>query len=89
MAETGDFLLAIDELYQGKLRRTDLLFHGGDEAIHSEGCILLGPVSRGRDGKRVISPDHPLAKLRSAFYGGPNPNSSPDRQITIMIVEPK
>lgn len=85
LADTGDFLLAVESVAQGALKRNDILFHGGHTADASEGCIMLGPVSRDANGARIVGPDHPLARLRKAFYGTTQPVSSPDTSITVVI----
>lgn len=81
LGNRGDFLLEIS----GADPRTDLLFHGGNQAHHSRGCILLGPVSRTPDSTPYITSDHPLRLLRLAVYGTDTPNQSPNVDITIEI----
>ena len=82
LGQKGDFLLEVS----GPAGRTNILFHGGNKAYQSTGCILLGPV--GRDPSTLVptvGPDHPLRKLRKAFYGSDNPTSTPDKNIIITI----
>ncbi len=88
MFYTGDFLLEIAGVKDWKGRtRTDILFHGGSKPINSEGCILLGSVGKPTNGVPTISPDHPLYKLRLAFYGTDTPAASPNKTITIEIID--
>jgi hypothetical protein len=82
IAHTGDFLLEV-----GKVKgRTAILFHGGNKARHSRGCILLGAV--GKDPKThlpFLEHDHPLRKLRRLFYGTETPVLTPDKSVTIQV----
>jgi hypothetical protein len=80
----GDFLLEIS----GVSGRSDLLFHGGNQPWHSKGCVLLGPVAK-QDGIPILSEklNAPLLKLRSLFYGTEVPISTPDKNITITIID--
>jgi hypothetical protein len=82
IAKTGDFLLEV-----GKVpHRSDILFHGGNKPAHSRGCILLGPVTKDPTTHAPrLEPDHPLRKLRRAFYGSEPPVSSPATQITVHV----
>lgn len=85
MGQSGDFLLEIS----GVRGHTDILLHTGNRPKHSDGCILLGPISStvGNDGKLHYSVGHdsPLRKLRLAYYGTDEPVMCPDRVITISI----
>ena len=81
LSTKGDFLLEAS----GVLGRTDILLHQGNAPKHSKGCILLGPATRGPDGGVTIGPDNPLRKLRLAFYGTDEPNSCPNKTITITV----
>ena len=45
--------------------RTNILFHSGNRAYHSEGCILTGPFPK--NGK--LTDDHLLKKLRNFIQG--------------------
>jgi hypothetical protein len=91
IAKKGDFLLEIAGArgLAGQ-RKTDVLLHGGTRPEHSEGCILLGPIARAKDGSRIIpDPDyHPLAKLREAFYGSGEGTETPAVELHFEIVEP-
>jgi hypothetical protein len=82
IAHTGDFLLEVANVPG----RTGILFHGGNKPAHSQGCILLGGV--GKDPKTQVPHleyDHPLRKLRRAFYGRENPVVTPDKNITVRV----
>jgi hypothetical protein len=84
IAQQGDFLLEIGNVPG----RSGILFHGGNKAKHSKGCILLGAV--GKDAKThqpVLAPEHPLRKLRSLFYGSESPVASPATNVMIRVVE--
>jgi hypothetical protein len=77
----GDFLLEVS----GVMGRTNILLHSGNKPKHSQGCILLGPVNKGPDNSVFVNHNHPLYKLRLAFYGTAEPISSPNINITITI----
>jgi len=84
MAQHGDFLFEVANVPG----RSSMLFHGGNKAKHSRGCVLLGAV--GKDPKThhgVLSPEHPLRKLRLLFYGNDSPNASPAKSITIRVID--
>ena len=55
MGFIGDFLLEIGEVTRndGK-KRTNLLFHGGNNWKHSKGCIMLGAVQGVEMGYRDV-----------------------------------
>lgn len=81
--QKGDFLLEVS----GVKGRTHILFHGGNKPHHSLGCILLGPVNKDASGVRFLDENHPLVKLRNLFYGTDVPNSTPDKNITVNVVD--
>ena len=86
MGQEGDFLLEASGV-RGPTgeSRTAILLHGGNKAHHSQGCILLGPVGRSSIGQAEITKEHPLYKLRLAFYGTDTPDATPYKNITIEI----
>lgn len=85
IGEKGDFLLEIGDVeWSDGKKRTNLLFHAGNKVKHSQGCIMLGPVSR-ENGVRYLKSGHTLSKLREAFYGKEVPESSPSKNIKILI----
>lgn len=83
LANEGDFLLEVS----GVEGRSNILFHTGNKPHHSKGCIMLGGVTRDDNGVGVLSDDHPLRKLRLAFYGADVPNSSPAVNIVVRVVD--
>lgn len=76
-----DFLLEVSNV----AGRTDILLHQGNSPKHTIGCICLGPAQKRPDGTVFIDENHPLRKLRLAFYGTDEPISTPDKKITITI----
>ncbi|MCW3104218.1 MAG: hypothetical protein JWO09_2658 [Bacteroidetes bacterium] len=87
MSIKGDFLLEVSNVpgNQIPILRTDILMHSGNQPKHSKGCILLGPAQKGPDGGAFIDQNHPLRKLRLAFYGTDDPVSCPNKNITITV----
>ena len=87
MSTKGDFLLEASNVPGNQIPtlRTNILLHTGNLPKHSEGCILLGPAKKGPDGAVTIDANHPLRKLRLAFYGTDEPTSSPNKNITITV----
>jgi hypothetical protein len=83
MSNIGDFLIEISNVNE----RTDILFHPGNKPKHSKGCILLGPISGNPSDGYFVDENHPLRKLRIAFYGTDTPTSCPNKNITIEIVD--
>lgn len=83
LSNNGDFLLEV----AGVPGRTNILLHQGNLPRHSKGCVLLGPANKGPDGGRWIDKEHPLYKLRLAFYGTEFPDSTPDKTISITITD--
>lgn len=84
LSNKGDFLLEVS----GVPGRTNILLHQGNAPYHSTGCILLGPVGKTPSGARIIpNEDHPLRILRIEFYGSEFPNSCPDKDISIVILD--
>jgi hypothetical protein len=82
IAHSGDFLLEVESVPG----RSAILFHGGNKAKHSRGCILLGGV--GKDPKThrpFLENDHPLRKLRRLFYGTETPMACPDKHVAIRV----
>lgn len=89
LSKKGDFLIEISNV-DG---RSDILLHQGNKAIHSKGCILLGPAKR-KSGGVFINEKDPLKILYNSFFDiKPNeitgldtpPNSTPNRDVTIRI----
>jgi Family of unknown function (DUF5675) len=88
MGHRGDFLIEI----AGVKGRSNLLFHTGNKPSHSQGCVLLGPIKsiaeKDGDISYMVDQDSPLRKLRLMFYGSDEPDSSPDKNISISIIDP-
>lgn len=89
MSEKGDFLLEVASVkHPSGKPRTDILLHGGNLPKHSKGCILLGPVALNPGtGDGQVTPDHPLYKLRLAFYETAEPIASPNKNIVVIVTE--
>lgn len=81
LGRKGDFLLEVS----GVPGRTDILLHAGNRPHHSKGCILLGPAERLPNGAAQVDSNHPLYRLRKAFYGTDVPVSTPNLRITVEI----
>jgi Family of unknown function (DUF5675) len=65
--------------------RTNVQIHTGNTPDDSEGCILVG-TKLGDDLCSVIDSKKAYEALRAAFYGSPNPVSTPNQSI-ILVVE--
>jgi len=88
MANEGDFLIEASNVSDATRRRTNILLHGGNKPQHSQGCILLGAVGRAPNGQAQVPEGHPLRTLRLAFYGTDTPIASPNKAISITILNP-
>jgi hypothetical protein len=64
--------------------RTNIQVHTGNTPDDSEGCILVG-LKLGDDLCSVIDSKKAYDALRTAFYGSPNPVSTPDKTITVVV----
>lgn len=96
MGSKGDFLLEISNVTCADgTPRSDLLVHGGTRAEHSQGCILLGPISKAQNADGTSSSyiqntdTNLLSKLRTSFYSTNLPNSSPNLDIHFEIGQPQ
>lgn len=87
LGKVGDFLLEVADVKSGTKTRTDILLHAGNKPHHSRGCILLGPASSKVDGAASVDQGHPLRVLRRMFYGKDNPDSTPNKNITIIVTD--
>lgn len=83
IAHRGDFLIEVS----GVDGKTDVLLHGGIKPKQSKGCIMLGAVPRSGNVP-YLPDDHPLRQLRLLFYGSDVPTSTPDKAISIAILDP-
>jgi hypothetical protein len=88
LAQEGDFLLEIRNVKwsDGRIRK-DLLLHAGDKPGQSTGCIMLGAVRRDSHHIAILPPNHPLRLLRLRFYGNDTPVATPDKKVSIVIVD--
>jgi Family of unknown function (DUF5675) len=88
MGTKGDFLVEVS----GVDKRTNILFHTGNQPKHSKGCILLGPInsSKSKSGgvEYSVTEESPLRRLRLLFYGTDEPVSSPDKAVKISVIDP-
>jgi hypothetical protein len=64
--------------------RAGVQIHTGNTPDDSEGCILVG-VKLGDDLCSVIDSKKAYDALRSAFYGSPDPVSTPNKTITVVV----
>ena len=64
--------------------RTGVQIHTGNVPDDSEGCILVGS-KLGDDLCSVIDSKKAYDALRTAFYGSPNPVSTPNKSITVVV----
>jgi hypothetical protein len=83
LGKSGDFLLEVS----GVPKRTDILFHAGNKAEHSEGCILCGPATRDPKTGEAFAPPS-LRALRLRFYGTDTPAGTPSKKIVIEVRNP-
>lgn len=82
MSKAGDFLIEV----VGVKGRSAILFHGGNKAKHSRGCILLGPVHK-KKKHAWVDDGHTLRKLRRKFYGSDNPVACPMKTISVRVFD--
>lgn len=88
MGSEGDFYLEIgDVTWSDGRKRSNLMFHGGNKPKHSQGCVMLGAVHKDNKGERFLPEGHLLRELRKKFYGTEFPNSCPNLNVTVEIVE--
>ena len=64
--------------------RTNVQIHTGNTPDDSEGCILIG-LKLGDDLCSVVDSKKAYESLRKAFYGSPNPASTPNKNITVVV----
>jgi Family of unknown function (DUF5675) len=88
IGKKGDFMVELDPVKQGNKMRTYIQFHGGNKVEHSLGCILCGPVARGKNSE-LMAPE-PLRKMRLLFHdGNDNPKGTPNKKIVVEIRDPQ
>jgi len=64
--------------------RGNIQIHTGNTPDNTEGCILIG-ARLGTDLCSVTGSKKAYEALRTAFYGSPNPISTPDKAITVTV----
>lgn len=69
--------------------RTNVQIHVGNEPDQSKGCILVGLQLSSDLCSIVGGTSAPAyAALKKAFYGTDNPVATPDKTITVQILDP-
>ena len=64
--------------------RTGVQIHIGNYTTETEGCVLVGTDAK-VETCSVVNSSAAYSKLKEAFYGSSNPNSTPNKKITVTF----
>lgn len=67
--------------------RTVIQIHLGNFPRDTKGCVLVG-LDVDEDVPQVTDSAGAIKKLKKYFYGTEEPNQTPNREITVTIVDP-
>lgn len=70
--------------FTGVAGRGNIQIHTGNTPDDTEGCIIVG-LSLGPDLCTVQDSKAAYEALRTAFYGSPNPTTTPNKKITVSV----
>jgi Family of unknown function (DUF5675) len=65
--------------------RPNVQIHVGNFVANSVGCILVGSGLNASDPCTVTGSNAAYTKLKNLFYGSDDPNSTPDKDISVEI----
>lgn len=67
--------------------RTKIQIHIGNVPADTVGCIVVGDRMDSSDVCKLIDSATAYNKLKAAFYGSETPNATPNKEITVKIVD--